>query len=103
MFQPAQRVPQNTPQKNIAGAGPPSISGNVPGVCSLLAEFHGPGFLQTNGPGVSLLGKPNYGLGFTVSGSVTEGGIGVFETGVDPETGKPHPDVVNPHGNWTGK
>jgi hypothetical protein len=64
-------------------------------------DFGGPGFLQENGPQVSFLGATVYGLAFTVSGSVTEGGIGVFETKTDLTTGRPKQDIVNPHGNWT--
>jgi YD repeat-containing protein len=89
--------------QNIAGTGPRSIGSDVPGVCSLLVEFRGTGFgEQTNGAGfTSLGGGPHFGLGFTVSGSVTEGGIGVFETRTDPKTGKPYKDIVNPYGTWT--
>lgn len=72
------------------------------GVCSLLVQFTREGFTHRNGPGFAFgVLNPGFGLAFTVSGVVTEGGIGVFETRKDRSTGKPYQDIVNAQGTWT--
>jgi len=86
----------DTPQND----DPPSLGSHIDNVCSLLVEFTGPGYMINNGPGASDLGGRVWGLGFTVSGTVAEGGIGMFET-PDPPLGGVDPDIVNPHGTWS--
>ncbi len=53
-----------------------------------------------NGPStITYNGAPNFGLGFSVSGWVGEGGIGTI--GVDEKTGKKIPNPQNPTGRWS--
>ncbi len=77
---------------------PTSLGSRVIGVCSLLVEFNGPGFMIRNGPGESVEDGV-YGLGFTVSGWV-DGTIGKVERTV-PGTRIPETDVVDANGKWT--
>jgi hypothetical protein len=78
-----------------------TLHDKVDGVCELHVNFAGRGLFDKNGPGATTLSGTHYGLGFTVKGSVTEGDIGVVQTGVDRATGQPIRDVVNPNGTWT--
>jgi hypothetical protein len=53
-----------------------------------------------NGPStIRYNGGPNFGLGFSVSGWVGEGGIGTI--GVDANTGKKVTNPANPKGRWS--
>lgn len=53
-----------------------------------------------NGPStITYNGRPNFGLGFSVSGWVGDGGIGTI--GVDASTGKKVTNPSNPKGRWS--
>jgi hypothetical protein len=53
-----------------------------------------------NGPStITYNGGPNFGLGFSVSGWVGDGGIGTI--GVDSNTGKKVTNPANPKGRWS--
>ena len=64
-------------------------------------EFDGPGYKEQNGPGIGRAGmKPAYGIGFTVSGTVVEGGIGRVEV-PGRKKNSTATEIVNPKGSWT--
>jgi YD repeat-containing protein len=89
---------QQNPDDDWMNNDPDSIENTTPN-CSIKVAFRGSsGFLDIqNGSGIrsdKLEGGGGYGLGFTVSGSVTRGEIG----GVETPTGT---EIVNPHGSWT--
>ena len=72
--------------------------------CGVVVTFRpgstSPSLNLPNGPSIiNLGGQPSFGLGFSVSGWVSGGGIGTI--GVDPNTGKKVPNPVNPNGRWS--
>ncbi|HEX7770863.1 MAG TPA: hypothetical protein VF435_00495, partial [Pyrinomonadaceae bacterium] len=83
---------------------PPELQGENNGKdCGVVVNFR-PGTTHPttgfpNGPStINYKGGPNFGLGFSVSGWVGEGGIGTI--GVD-QTGKKVPNPQNPNGRWS--
>jgi YD repeat-containing protein len=77
---------------------PPSLEQTVAGQCSIRVDFKGLGFKVQNGAGEASFRKPSYGVGFTVSGSVTAGAIGAVEV-PDGNLGIKR-EPVNPNGAW---
>lgn len=98
-------TPDPEPQKSVTEDDRPELQGDNNGKeCGVVVTFK-PGTTHSgtglpNGPStIGHNGGPNFGLGFSVSGWVGEGGIGTI--GVNATTGNKVPNPSNPKGRWS--
>jgi hypothetical protein len=94
-----------SPQKSVKEDNPSELQGENNGKdCGVVVTFK-PGTTNPttglpNGPStITYNGQPNFGLGFSVNGWVSGGGIGTI--GVNEKTGKKVPNPQNPKGRWS--